>query len=151
MLLWKLVEIGIEFRGGGPYPFDRGSGPNSSPGDGTLCAGPAPSGREKICAVSRLPRRVGDLAATRNALIGRQRRTAFDLPDEQIEGALRVRLDQFELREQVLESLDVVSVLHLVQPVRRRMFVRPVPAAVIVLRDGRDVARVGARVMINGQ
>ncbi len=151
MLLWRLVEIEITVRGGGPYPFD-GIGTDPSPGDGTPCAGPAPSGREKICAVSRLPRRVGDLAATRNALIGRQRRTALDLPDEQIEGALRVRLDQFELREQVLESLDVVSVLHLVQPVRRRMFVGPVPAAVIVtLRDGRDIARVGARVMINGQ
>ena len=68
--------------------------------------------------MSRLRRRVGDLAAARNALIGRQRRAALDLPDEQIEGALRVRLDQLELREHVLVSLDVVSVLHLVQPVR---------------------------------
>ena len=84
---------------------------------------PTPLGPEEICAVSRLRRRGGYLAAARNALIGRQRRAALDLPDEQIEGTLRVRLDQFELREHVLESLDMVSVLHLVQPVRWALLV----------------------------
>ena len=80
----------------------------------------------------RLRRRVGDLAAARNALVGRQRRAALDLRYKQIEGALRVRLDQLELREYVLESLEMVSVLHLVQPVRRLMLVAPISAAAIV-------------------
>ena len=55
--------------------------------------------------MSRLRGRSGDLAAVWavwNALAGRQRRAALDVVDEQIEGALRMRLDQLELRERCL-------------------------------------------------
>ena len=125
-----------------------------------LCTRPAPSGHEKVCAVSRLRRRVGDLAAGRNALVGRQRRAALDLRYKQIEGALRMRLDQLELREYVLESLEMVPVLDLVEAVRRLMLVAPISAAAIVpiplivvvtLRNSLNLARIGARVMINRQ
>jgi hypothetical protein len=50
---------------------------------------------------------------------------ALDLADEQIEGALRLRLDQLELRERCLESVDVVSVLYLVGRQLRRPKVAP--------------------------
>ncbi len=54
--------------------------------------------------------------------VGRQRHAALDLRNEQIAGVLRMRLDELELRERVLENLDVISVLHLVQSVRGSMF-----------------------------
>ena len=78
----------------------------------------------------------------RNALVGRQRGAALDLPDEQIEGALRVRLDQLELRERgrVLVGLDVVAVLYLVQPVRGRVFGPSIPR-VAILKLQRPYAR----------
>ena len=88
--------------------------------DGIVNVGSTPLGHLKICAVSRLRWRGGYLAATWNALIGWQCRAALDLPDEQIKGTLGVRLDEFERGERVFVRLDMVSVLHLVQPVRRR-------------------------------
>ena len=115
-----------------------------------LFIGSAPLGHLKIRAVSRLRRRGGYLAAAWNALIGWQGRAALDLPDEQIEGPLRVRLDQFELRERVLEGLDMVSILYLVQPVRGREVAASISLVAFVKRsNGRDVARVGAGVMID--
>lgn len=102
--------------------------------------------------MSRLRRRGGYLAAARNALIGRQRRAALDLPDEQIEGTLCVRLYQFELRENVLESFDMVSVLHLVEAIRWALLVVSTRlTAILAFRDGCDLARVSARVMIDWQ
>ena len=84
--------------------------------------------------MSRLHRCIGDLASAGDTLIRRQHRAALDLPDKQIEGALGVRLDQFELRERrgrVLIGLDVVSVLDFVQAIRGWMLVTPISLAAI--------------------
>src|SRR5439155_6479476 len=86
-------------------------------------------------AVSRLCRRLGDGAAARDALAGRQLAAVLHLLDQQVEGLLRVRLDQLELREQQLVSFQVIAVLDLVQAVRRARIV--LPAIVIALRLGR--------------
>ena len=46
----------------------------------------------------------------------------------------------------------MISVLHLVQAVGWLVLVVSTPlAAILTFRDGRDLARVGARVMIDGQ
>src|SRR5258708_14432504 len=92
-----------------------------------------PLGQEPDRAMSRLGRRVGDASLARNALVGRKRHVVLDLVDEQVEGALRVRFDQLELRERVLERFDMVAVLYLVQTIRRpvafamRLPVTPLP------------------------
>ncbi len=91
------------------------------------------SGHEQARAVSRLRRRVGDAPRARNALVGRQRHAALDLVYQKIESALRVRLDQLELRESDLERFDMVAVLDFVEAVRRPVVVAvPVALAVIV-------------------
>jgi len=66
-----------------------------------------------------LGRTAGDRATARDALAGWELGSVLDMIDQQVERALRVRLDQLELRERSLEGLDVVAVLDLVQPVRR--------------------------------
>ena len=43
--------------------------------------------------------------------------------DEEVEGLLRVRHDELELREPVLVRLDVVAVLHFVEAIRPLLLV----------------------------
>ncbi len=52
----------------------------------------------------RLVRRCGDGAAARDALVGGQAAAMLDEIDQQVEGALRMRLNELELREGVLEG-----------------------------------------------
>jgi hypothetical protein len=76
--------------------------------------------------VPGLRRRIGNRAAARDALARRERNILLHLLDQQVERALRVRLDEFQLREvELLVVLDVVAVLDLVQAVGRTV----VPAA----------------------
>src|SRR5262249_24746072 len=82
---------------------------------GRLSASPSP--HQDLRAVAGLRRAGGDRTAARDALAGWELRAALDVVDQQVERALGVRLDQLELREGVLERLDVVAVLHLVQAV----------------------------------
>ena len=84
------------------------------------------SRREELGTVAGLSGRSGDLAAARDALIRRQLDAALDVVHQQVKGLLRVRLNQFELlresrrrRGRVLVGLDMVAVLHLVEPVCR--------------------------------
>ena len=79
--------------------------------------------------MSRLRRRVGDALPARNALVGRQRYVVLDLVHEQVESALRVRLDQLELRESDLECFNMVAILDFVEAIRGPVVV---PAAVVV-------------------
>src|SRR5439155_20385632 len=101
------------------------------------CRAAAPNsallGHEQARAVSRLRRRVGDALPARNALVGRQRHVVLDLVYEQVESALRVRLDQLELRKRVLERFDVVAVLDLVKAIRRPVAVSAVVVLVVIL------------------
>src|SRR2546427_242539 len=93
-----------------------------------------PSGHEQARAMSGLRRRVGDGLPARNALVGRKRHVVLDLVHEQVEGALRVRLDQLELRESDLERLDMVPVLDFVEAIRGPVVVTmPVVAIVIII------------------
>jgi len=55
----------------------------------------------------RLRRRRRDLASDRDALARRQRGCEFDLGDQQIEGLLRMGLDELQVRERGREGLDV--------------------------------------------
>src|SRR5213596_596391 len=89
-----------------------------APGSPAAAPNSADSGHEEARAMSRLRRRVGDAPSARNALVGRKRHVVLDVVYQQIESALRVRLDQLELREKVLERLDIVAVLDLVEAVR---------------------------------
>ena len=72
---------------------------------------------EELGAMARLSGRGRDRAATRDALVRRQGGAVLDRFRQQVEGVLRVRLDQLELRKGVLVGLDVVAVLHLVEAV----------------------------------
>src|SRR6266702_4617299 len=113
--------------------------------------------REQARAVSGLSRRGGDLAAPRDALRGGQRSSVLDRTDEQVERLLRVRLDELELGEGAprrrrelrrrLVRLDVVTVLHLVQPVRSVAAAAVVPLA----RELRclDDPGIGARMVVD--
>ena len=74
---------------------------------------------QQVGAVACLRRVARDRAALRNALARRQRRLVFDMIDEEVERLLRVRLDQHELGERRDVRLDVIAVLHFVQPVLR--------------------------------
>jgi hypothetical protein len=58
-----------------------------------------PSRCEKLGAVTRLRGRVGDGRAAADTLARRQLAAPVDVLDQQIEGALRMRLDQLDLRE----------------------------------------------------
>ena len=84
--------------------------------------------------MSRLRRRVGDAPSARNALVGRKRHVVLDVVYQQIESALRVRLDQLELRESDLERFDMVAVLDFVEAIRGPVVVTmPVVAIVIII------------------
>src|SRR6202022_3226263 len=78
-------------------------------------------GHEKLLALTRLFLVGDDLATPRKALIRRHRPPVFDGPPQKLEGAMRVRLDQLDLRQsdglQCLIGFDVGSVLDLVESV----------------------------------
>src|SRR5205807_2401039 len=82
---------------------------------GVGSSGTTISGNEQIGAMSRLRRCVRDGARPWNALAWRQRRVVLDVVHEQIERLLRVRLNEFELRERIFKRFDVVAVLHFVE------------------------------------
>src|SRR5262249_19249336 len=90
------------------------------------------SGREELGTVAGLGRLTGDRPTARDALAGRELAVMLDVGDEEVERALRVGLDDLELRERALERLDVIAVLDLVQPVLG-------PAAAAVAADQRLV------------
>ena len=52
-------------------------------------------------------------------MVGRQRRATLDILNQEIEGALCMRLDEFELREGAAEGLDMIAVLHLIETIGR--------------------------------
>src|SRR5215467_182259 len=81
-----------------------------------------PSRRQQARAMPWLRRHCGDLASDRDALARRQRDCEFDLGDQQIERLLRMGLDELQLREDSFEGLDVVAVLHFIEPIVRRAF-----------------------------
>src|SRR5690349_14773579 len=75
---------------------------------------------EKIGAMPGLGGRRSNRSAARNALVGREVGPMFDGVHQQIKCPLSVWLNQLELlREAVFVRLDVVAVLHLVEPVCR--------------------------------
>src|SRR6266850_5226010 len=74
---------------------------------------------EEVGAVARLPRAGGDRPAAGDALRRRQLGPVLYRIDQKIERALRVGLDELELRELGLVRLDVVAVLDFVEAVRR--------------------------------
>ena len=75
-----------------------------------------------------------DRSGAWNALVRRQRGALLDVLHQEVECALRVRHDQFELWEEVLVGLDVVAVLHLVQSERRLAIVIAVPVVAVTMR-----------------
>src|SRR5437762_8974673 len=75
------------------------------------------SGHKQARAVPRLRRRIGDGTPARDALARRQRNIAFHLLHKQVEGALRMRLDELKLPESVLVRFDVVAVLDFVEAI----------------------------------
>src|SRR5881628_2635129 len=110
---------------------------------------------EERGAVSGLRGLLGDRRPVRDALARRERGALLDVVDEEVEGTLRVRLDQLQAREDVPERLDVVPVLHLVEAVRGRVVIVVVAGAALVLpasgERGTDLARIGARVVVDGK
>src|SRR5882724_3813765 len=114
---------------------------------------------EEIGAVARLRRAGGDRPAVGDALGRRQPGPVLYGIDQQIERALRVGLDELELRERVrrrrrslrrrLVRLDVVAVLDLVEAIRGLAIALVVIAALGLLRG--HLARIGAGVMVDGQ
>src|SRR5207237_5321657 len=106
---------------------------------------------EELPAVSnlRLCRCCRDRASVRDALRGRQRLVVLYVLDKQVERALRMWLDVLELRERVSECLDVVAVLHFVEPVSGAVVIL-VPVVVPMLGSRRrHLPRVGPRVMVD--
>src|SRR5882724_3032752 len=99
---------------------------------------------EEIGAVARLRRAGGDRPAVGDALGRRQPGPVLYGIDQQIERALRVGLDELELRERVrrrrrslrrrLVRLDVVAVLDLVEAIRGLAIALVVIAALGLLR-----------------
>src|SRR6267143_7102774 len=104
---------------------------------------------EEVGAVARLPRAGGDRPAAGDALRRRQLGPVLYRIDQKIERALRVGLDELELRELGLVRLDVVAVLDFVEAVRRLAVALVVIAALRLL--GGHLARIGAGVMVDGQ
>src|SRR5467141_2243934 len=128
-------------------------------GSMSLCWNAGGLRHEQVGAVARLCRARGDRPAAGNALGGRQPGPVLYGVDQLIERALRVRLDELELREGVrrrrrslrrrLVRLDVVAVLDLVEAVRGLAIALVVIAALGLLRG--HLARIGAGVMVDGQ
>src|SRR5467141_1454997 len=121
-------------------------------GSMSLCWNAGGLRHQQVGAVARLCRAGGDRPAAGNALGGRQPGPVLYGIDQQIERALRVGLDELELRERAargLVSLDVVPVLHLVEAVRGLATALVVIAALRLF--GGHLARIGAGVMVDGQ
>ena len=82
------------------------------------------SRHEQARAVSGLRRGIRDGSAASDALTRGKGSAALDVLDNQVKRALRMRLDQLELREaELLVVLDVVAVLHFVQAEGRAFIV----------------------------
>src|SRR5438105_10147646 len=94
---------------------------------------------------------VGNRAAAWNTLARRQRNISLDRVNEEIERALRMRLDVLELREGVLVGFDVIAVLHFIEAVRGTQIVRTVAVIALRFRRSGDLARVGTGMVIDGQ
>src|ERR1700730_10015655 len=97
----------------------------------------------------RLGRCCRNRAAPWNALVRREIGPALDVVGQQIEGALRVRLDQLELPEGVLVSLDVIAVLYLVKAINRTMTQVIAILSILVGKSSGDGALIGAGVEID--
>src|SRR5215831_1198905 len=107
---------------------------------------------QQACAMPRLRRRCGNLAADRDALARRQRGRLLDLCDQQVESPLRVRLDKLQPRKGGREGFDVIAVLHFVEPIFRRAFFRTaVPRVVVAPQRGRDLAGIGTGMKVDRQ
>src|SRR5437870_13782117 len=109
-------------------------------------------GHKETRAVSRLRRRIGDVTAARDALARWQRRAALHVAHQHVESALCVRLNELELREDVLVGLDMVAVLHLVEAIGGSAVVPIVILAIaLFFRGGFDLAGVRPRVVLDRQ
>src|SRR5690242_3861381 len=116
------------------------------------------SRREELGTVAGLSGRSGDLAAPREALIRRQLDIALDVVHQKVKSFLRVRLNEFELlresrsrRGRVLVGLDMVAVLHLVEPVCRAAPALAIPFITVFGQRGGNGACVGTGVQIDWQ
>jgi len=86
-----------------------------------------------------------NLARPRDALTRRQIGMVLDGTDQEIEGLLCVRLYEFELREGLLVGVNVVAVLHFVEPISRNLLIY------VGLHCGSHATRIGTRVVVNRQ
>src|SRR5262244_271480 len=75
----------------------------------------------------------------------------LNIVDQQVKGVLRVRLDQLELREDILVGLDVVAVLYLVKPICRALMRQVTTLMILVGRSGRYGPRISAGVKVDRQ
>ena len=99
-----------------------------------------------------LGRAVGNRAGSCDALARRQPAAALDVLDQEIEGALRMRLDQLDLREEELVRLEMITVLHFIEPVCRTIVAIVIITFTMPLRlGGRHGTCVGAGVVIDRQ
>jgi hypothetical protein len=106
------------------------------------------SGREELRTVSRLCRSGGNVAPVRDALAGRERHSLLHLLHEEVEGFLRVRHDELELRKPVLIRLDVVAVLHFVETVGGIPLPENPP---VIVERGFHLARICACMVVDRQ
>src|SRR6516225_3427383 len=97
---------------------------------------------EKLGTVSRLTGCGRDCATRWDALVRGERDALLDIVHEQVKGTLRMRLDEFELRKDILVGFDMVAVLHLVETVRREIPARINPVVAALRRRGRNRARI---------
>src|SRR3984893_7830539 len=111
-------------------------------------------GNKELVAMPGLDRGCQDRAAPRNALIWRKVGPVLDTLGQQLKGTLRMRLDQYELRERrhgVLIGLDVIAVLHLVEAVGRALALPVVPLVATSREGGGDGARIGSGLEVDRQ
>ena len=93
----------------------------------------------------RLRRTCINLTSPWDALTRRQIAMVLDGTDQEIEGLLCVRLYEFELREGLLVGVDVVAVLHFVEPIGRSVLIG------IGLYYHSHATRIGTRIIVNRQ
>src|SRR5271165_138289 len=110
---------------------------------------------KEIGAVPRLSGRGRDRAAARDALVRRKGGAVLDRIRQQVKGVLCVRLDQLELRKGVLVGFDVVTILHLIETVRRaqQLAIAVVSAPLLMpcRQGGGYGTRIGAGVQVDRQ